>query len=415
METGIVMKILYLRTYFNFNLKAGGSVGHTAGVINSLRQKAKLKIISNDFLPEVIPEVEIIKPFKVKLGLINNLLEILYNFKLLRILKPRIQEFDLIYHRYTGNSFIAAKLASKYSIPLVLEFNSSTYWAIKHWKIKQSFPKNVLRFLFNHLIRLPLTCIIEKYNLEKATLIVVVSEPLKENLIQTGVPGKKILVNPNGVDPEKFSDRISSDTIRKKYRITRDKLVFGFIGTFGQWHGIIELTKAILLFYDQYPEECDKTIFMLIGDGILMKDVQKIISNSKYQAQIILTGLVSQELAPAYLAACDIYLSPHIKNPDGTKFFGSPTKLFEYMAMKKPIIASNLDQIGEILTHGKDAYLIPPGDIYALTTAMKILVGDKSLREKLGHEAREKVLSAFTWDHHVDHILNEIKELTGLS
>ncbi len=409
------MKILYLRTYFKFGLKAGGSVGHTAGVINSLRKKAEIKIYSNDYLPEVKSEVKIIKPFKVKVGLINNLLEILYNFKLLRILNSEIKQYDLIYHRYTGNSFVAARLAKKYSVPLVLEFNSSAYWAIKHWNIKQSFPKNILRYLFNHFIRLPLTYFIEKYNIENATLIVVVSEPLKENLIKAGFPGKKILVNPNGVDPDKFSNAISGNVIRKQLQISKEKIVFGFIGTFGQWHGIVELAKAILLFYNKYPEETSKTIFMLIGDGILMKEVKRIIFSSSYKNNVILTGLIKQNLAPEYLAACDICLSPHIKNPDGSKFFGSPTKLFEYLSMGKPVIASNLDQIGDIITHGKNGYLVPPGDIEALASAMIELSKNEPLRKKLGQQARRLVLQKYTWDKHVDNIIKKITELTGIS
>ena len=73
-------------------------------------------------------------------------------------------------------------------------------------------------------------------------------------------------------------------------------------------------------------------------------------------------GLVAQEEGPHYLAACDMLASPHVRNPDGTPFFGSPTKLFEYMAMGKGIVASDLDQIGEVLRHGETAWMVPPGD-----------------------------------------------------
>ena len=54
------------------------------------------------------------------------------------------------------------------------------------------------------------------------------------------------------------------------------------------------------------------------------------------------------------LAACDVLASPHMGNPDGTRFFGSPTKLFEYMAMGRAIVASDLEQIGEVLEHVED-------------------------------------------------------------
>ncbi len=403
------MKIIYLRTFFNFNLKAGGSVSHTAGVINSLKKKIEIQVISNDILPEVEVNVEIIKPFTIGKGPHNNLLEIIYNFKLKKVLESKIRTFDAIYHRYTGNSFIAAYFAKKYSIPLILEFNSSVVWAIKNWSVKQKFPKNFMRYFFNYLIRIPLTKKIEKYNLNHASVIVVVSDALKEILLKRGVAESKILVNPNGVNPDKYSDKLSGIKIREKLQIDNNMIVFGFIGTFGQWHGILELSEAIILFYSNYPEMINKTMFLLIGDGILMPEVKKIIKGSKYQSNVILTGLINQHVAPDYLAACDIFLSPHIPNKDGTKFFGSPTKLFEYMAMGKPIIASDLDQIGEILIHNIDACLVEPGNIDALVQAMKSLADDYDLMKRIGKKAREKVLENFTWDKHVNRILEKLQ------
>jgi len=263
--------------------------------------------------------------------------------------------------------------------------------------------------LFNRIIRLPLTKRIERYNLHQASIVTVVSEALKENLLKMGVHESKILVNPNGVDPEKYSDTLDGSRVREKLNISKDQLVFGFIGTFGQWHGILELARAIILFYSRYPEMVPNARFLLIGDGILMPEVRKLISASDHKNNVILTGLVDQEAAPEYLAACDVFLSPHIPNKDGTKFFGSPTKLFEYMAIGKPIIASDLDQIGEVLSHKEDAYLVKPGDIEDLATAMKTLADDQSLRNSLEKKAREKVLNYYTWDKHVDRLLEKFR------
>ena len=91
----------------------------------------------------------------------------------------------------------------------------------------------------------------------------------------------------------------------------------------------------------------------MIGDGVKMPDVVRIIESAGHaRPRGPDRHCPAVARAPSYLAACDILASPHVPNADGTPFFGSPTKLFEYMAMGKCIVASDLDQVGEILEHG---------------------------------------------------------------
>ena len=187
-----------------------------------------------------------------------------------------------------------------------------------------------------------------------------------------------------------------------------DKCVVGFIGTFGQWHGILELGRAIVKLRDDYPELRDTVRFLLVGDGVLMEDMKAILRKGGAEDMVILTGLVAQHEAPRYLDACDIFVSPHIKNPDGTRFFGSPTKLFEYMAMERGIVASQLDQIADILEHGKTAHLVPPGDVDALAEGIQHMVEDEGYRTALGKEARKEAIAKYSWNAHVKHTLDAL-------
>ena len=111
---------------------------------------------------------------------------------------------------------------------------------------------------------------------------------------------------------------------------------------------------------------------------------------------------------PEYLAASDILVSPQVPNPDGTPFFGSPTKLFEYMSMGKAIVASDLDQIGKLLTHEEDAILVPPGDAKKLAEAILSLAEDSDLRKRLGNQARTVAMNKYSWDSHVRSILDYV-------
>ena len=89
--------------------------------------------------------------------------------------------------------------------------------------------------------------------------------------------------------------------------------------------------------------------FLLVGAGRLREEVERIVRAAGIGNQVIFSGHVEHERVPALLDACDILLSPHVPLADGSEFFGSPTKLFEYMAMGKGIVASRLGQIGEVL------------------------------------------------------------------
>ena len=94
---------------------------------------------------------------------------------------------------------------------------------------------------------------------------------------------------------------------------------------------------------------------------------------------------------------------------DGTPFFGSPTKLFEYMAMGKAIIASDLDQVGEILEHGRAAQMAIPGDVDTLVEGLRELIDDPSRRAHLGAEARRLAVERHSWREHARRIIDALR------
>ncbi len=113
-------------------------------------------------------------------------------------------------------------------------------------------------------------------------------------------------------------------------------------------------------------------------------------------------------------------------NDDGSPFFGSPTKLFEYMAMGKAIVASRLDQIAEVLAPSltssdlplstpsahdeRVAFLVTPGDVGELAAAIRALVESPAWRRFLGSRARREALDRYTWRHHVRAVVDRFYE-----
>ncbi|RME98424.1 MAG: glycosyltransferase, partial [Chloroflexi bacterium] len=98
---------------------------------------------------------------------------------------------------------------------------------------------------------------------------------------------------------------------------------------------------------------------------------------------------------------------------DGSAFFGSPTKLFEYMAMGRAIVASNLGQIGEILHHEESALLTEPGNHDDIVQAVLRLAADPDLRLRLSLRARRDVMAEYTWQRNAERVLDAARELIG--
>jgi glycosyltransferase involved in cell wall biosynthesis len=250
---------------------------------------------------------------------------------------------------------------------------------------------------------------IELLNLKIADVIVVVSRPIKNELVKRGINAEKILVNPNGVDTDRYSPNVDGSGVLRQYHLD-GKIVIGFIGTFGKWHGAEILAEAFGKLLNKYPEYQERVTLFMIGDGITMPSVKDNINKFAIEESCVLTGLIPQEKGPEHLAACDILVASHKPNPDGTPFFGSPTKLFEYMAMGKGIVASDLDQIGEILKHDYTAWLVKPGDTDSLMFGLKTLIDDKERRERLGKAARREVVAKYTWREHTRKTIEKLKE-----
>jgi len=398
------ISILFMRTDHWFNVKSGGSVGHLSGVINGFYDlECQLQVVSTDYLIGVDrnDNFYLCQP-RYELGRnLPNIPEILYNDQLVQWIKERWKIWSpcLIYQRYSLGNYAGVWLKQKYRIPYICEYNGSELWTSRHWGKGRLFHEKLLNR-------------IELLNLRSADVVVVVSQPLKDELVTRGIEADKILANPNGVDSERYSPCVDGSVVRSEYDLN-GKIVIGFIGTFGKWHGAEVLAEAFGQLLQELPRYREYVRLFLIGDGLTMPLVKEKLTQFNVMDACILTGMVPQEKGPAYLAGCDILASPHVPNPDGTPFFGSPTKLFEYMAMGKGIVASDLEQIGAVLNHNQTAWMVKPGDVDSLKLGLKMLIDDPKRRERLGEAARREVVAKYTWTEHTRKIIEKLKERCG--
>ncbi|EPR37147.1 group 1 glycosyl transferase [Desulfovibrio sp. X2] len=394
---------VYLRADLIADLAAGGSVGHIAGVCNTLGEFGPPPVLfTTDRLPTVRADVEThcIHPSDRRLwsqrGLPALTFSEFFAAEVVRLLAGRPVSF--LYQRHALNNWSGAQLALTRGLPLVLEYNGSEVWVARNWG--------------SGIPRAELALRLESLGLRAADLVVVVSEPLREELLERGFPDEKILVNPNGVDPAVYHPGVDGTAVRRRHGLD-GKLVIGFIGTFGAWHGAEKLAEAFALLRREYPDATANLRLMLIGDGPKRTSCEELLQAEGARDLAVFTGTVPQPEGPAHLAACDILVAPHVPNADGSVFFGSPTKLFEYMAMGKPIVASALGQMDAVLEDGENALKTVPGDVSDLARTLGMLAGDSGLRARLGSNARRDAEQRHTWREHTRRILQRLERVVS--
>jgi O-antigen/teichoic acid export membrane protein/glycosyltransferase involved in cell wall biosynthesis len=420
---GASHRLAYLNCNLWYGLKAGGSVGHISGVANALMDTGlELTLFSAGdrlLVDERAALVTLPPPRTLALPLESSY----YRFgrrgctTIARVLKEQPTRF--IYQRMSLGNYSGVTLSRRFGIPLVLEYNGSEAWVAKNWGRGLRFQKTAE--------------LAEEVSIRHAHLVVTVSDVLRDELLERGVEAERIVSYPNCIDPKtfdpgRFTPAVLAST-RQELGFAAEDVVATFVGTFGQWHGVDVLANAIRRMILERRERLDalRLKFLLVGDGQKMPLVREALALADAERYVCLAGLVPQREAPRYLAASDLLLSPHVSNADGSRFFGSPTKLFEYMAMGRGIVASELDQIGEVLRPAISlspaailatpfagdavAALVRPGDVTALMDGIEMLAGSAALRDGLGGNARRLALARYTWGHHVAVILQRMKVL----
>ena len=392
------LDLAYLFPYPMARAAIGGAMSHVQGFLDGVRQNGvPCRVFTGRPLPFHDLSQDCI-PLSSMPFLFWEAAALSYNWHFVRKAGKALRKNRplALYQRHGRFVVAGALLSQKLRVPLVLEYNGSEVWTAKNWDPSR----------FQAWLRL---C--EDYALKSASLIVVVSEVLRRELIARGIEKEQVLVNPNAVDPQVFTPGRSRGKTRNELGFVSDDIVACFIGTFSYWHGIEVLQKtARRLLGDSGGGIAVRVRFLLIGDGPLRAEIETALAPWVKDGRVIFTGPLPHDRVPETLDAADIFLAPLVPFADGSEFFGSPTKLFEYMAMEKAIIASNLGQMGTIITHKENGWLTEPGNAEALGTAILYLAENADLRLQMGQRAREAAVSRHTWLQNARAVLAGIQD-----
>lgn len=394
---------LYIRLDYWAKLKGGGSYGHTCYQAKALSQASSEGLISvtaSEFaLLKDLGIHQIVLPSRSEFADEYTLVENGAAYQpvidgLLALYKPAY-----VFERLVLGNASVGRACKRLGIPYIAEFNGSELTMSREFGGREMNNADVLQA-------------IETESFHLADVISVVSEPVKDEVVALGVPADKIIVNPNGVDLEAYHPLPDDERtkLRAELGFGPDDVVLGFCGTFGGWHGIEVLAEAM----PQIVAARSNAKFLLIGGGNFKQIVSDKIAETGIADRVRDAGMVPQQDAARLLAACDVFLSPHSRNMGSKPFFGSPTKLFEYMAYGAGIVCSDLVQLGEVMRpalmlsdrngerrNDARSVLIRPASVEDLVEASVWLIDEPELRAHLGANALQAARDYYSWDVHV--------------
>lgn len=315
-------------------------------------------------------------------------LQLMYNFMGIPMLAAKLsgRRIDLIYERYSLFNFTGVVAARLYRIPIVLEVNSP-------FALEQKRDGHIRSFRFAQWT--------ERRICNCATLVVAVSGPLKQILVDAGVDSSKIVLMPNGVNLEHFQARANSSALRSSLNL-KDKVIIGFVGWFRDWHGLDILLKA----FHQSNAIRNRAALLLIGDGPAMPQLRRYVEDNSLQSSVVFTGPVPHHKVPPYLDLMDIAVQPAANE------YCCPMKIIEYMALAKPIVAPRQENVAELVTDGSEALLFTPRDASSMGQALAELVNDPNRRAAMGNMALAAIdRRGFTWTHNAQRVIELVRNI----
>jgi glycosyltransferase involved in cell wall biosynthesis len=226
------------------------------------------------------------------------------------------------------------------------------------------------------------------WGLSNAKAIFAVSEFTRGCLVNLGLSADKIHTIHNSVDTDHFDpDKTAPGgvSLRERFGIPAHARLAGIAARMNPWKGQHELIGAVALLRDTFPD----LHVMILGANV--PEVRADFENRARAGGIadrIHFGGFQQDVRP-FLHEFDLFVHPSYGEPFGLA-------IAEAMAMRKPVIACNTGGVPEIITHGKDGWLVEERSAQAVATAINMLLNDGELCRRLGEKARETVRNRFS-------------------
>jgi hypothetical protein len=321
-----------------------------------------------------------------------------YSYQLYKNLKALIDRYDIDIVE-APNFFAEGIVYSLFKrVPLVTRLHSPFSEVINAYGWKNTFDRR-------------LSCFLEDVSIMHSDLITCSTKACAKNMAQhLGINFKKIRIIPLGVKvPEPGNYKTTSNFP------SNGRLNVLFIGRLERRKGVHILMQAIPLVLKEFPQ----AHFTLIGRDTFLNSRYSSFDGPKensfkgsllndfpqgYRDKVDFLGFVKSEELPKYLGSCDLFVAPSLYETFGFIYI-------EAMSYERPVVASRIGSVSEVVIDGKNGLLVTPGDPSALAEAIAYLLRNRSIREEMGRAGREYVEKNFTQEIMVENTLMAYREV----
>lgn len=278
------------------------------------------------------------------------------------------QTFDLVYERYALGKDTGARFAQQAGIPLVLEVN--TPLADEQERFRGTAETDAERTSDNFLF-------------SQAYCVVAVSNAVAEYACSRGAHPDAVMVCPNGIDTRRFNLQVDGTAVRREH-IPDGDFVIGFHGRLRPWHGFPQLVSAVSNLVAQgLPVH-----LLVVGEGEF-DDLARL--PKEHFTRI---GWQPHVSMPNFVAAFDVL--PLTYQPDVPCYF-SPLKLMEAMACGVVPVVPDLNDLAQVIEHGRTGFVYRPGDTRGMENLLAKLILNRGKRISIGRQAG-RIAMAYSWD-----------------
>lgn len=234
--------------------------------------------------------------------------------------------------------------------------------------------------------------------LKRANYIIALNSLVKKALIERGFDESIILVADDAVDIKEFKVDLSVQEARQKLGLPIDKKIVMYIGHLYPWKGVSVLAESVKFLTDKH---------LVVFVGGLDRELSDFVDKYGQEEKIKIIPFQSREKIPFFLQTADVVVLPNTAKEIISSQYTSPLKLFEYMASGKPIVASDLPSLRQILNED-NSVLVTPDDPQALAQGVLSLLSSEQKRQSI-IEAADSLVCDYTWGNRARKIINFIK------